>query len=182
MTAQVAEPDTVRALQPSQARGGIDADLGLLVIRVVLGVVFIGHGGQKLFGWFGGSGLDGTAKFFESAGYSPGRLLALLAGLAEFGGGIALIVGLLTSFAGAALIATMAGATAVKADAGSNAFFAMNNGYEYELLLTVLALGVTLVGAGRLALDHGRFWDRASLRYALAGVGVLAGLVTVLVR
>ncbi|SHH55544.1 putative oxidoreductase [Jatrophihabitans endophyticus] len=183
--AATATPTTDRAdaTPTPRTRGRFsEHDLGLLAIRVIAGVVFIAHGGQKLFGWFNGNGLTGTAQFFESAGYSPGKPLAFLAGLAELGGGALLIVGLGTSFAGAALIATMAGATAVKADAGKNAFFAMNSGYEYELLLTVLALGITLVGAGRLSIDHGRPWDRGVVRYALAAGGIVVGIITVLVR
>lgn len=158
------------------------ADVGVLVMRLVLGVVFIAHGAQKLFGWFGGNGLDGTARFFESSGFSPGKPLAFLAGLAEFGGGIALILGLLTSFAGAALVATMAGATAVSAAGGNNAFFAMDNGYEFTLTLTGMALAITLIGAGRLALDNGRFWDRGRVRFTLAALGIVGALIVVLVR
>lgn len=178
-TTTVAAPST----RPDAVGGRLQAlDLGLLITRVVLGVIFIGHGSQKLFGAFNGNGLDGTAKFFESAGYSPGTPLAFLAGLAEFGGGILLVIGLGTSLAGASLVATMAGATAVKADLAKDAFFAQSGGYEYELVLTLVVLGLTLAGAGRLALDHGRWWDRARVRYIAAAAGVVVGLVTVLAR
>lgn len=166
-------PSTVRTRTALSER-----DLGLLVIRIGAGAVFIGHGSQKLFGAFNGAGLSGTAKFFESAGYGPARLLALLAGLAELGGGILLVLGLGASFAAAALIATMAGATSVAVDRGSGAFFAGNGGYEFELLLTVVAVGLTLTGAGRLALDKGRPWDSARVRLVLVAAGVFAGLVT----
>ena len=74
-------------------QGPTEADLGLLFLRTFLGVIFIAHGSQKLFGWFGGYGPSGTAKFFESVGYAPGKLLVLFSGLVEFGGGILLTIG-----------------------------------------------------------------------------------------
>ncbi len=69
--------------------------LGLLVGRLVVGLGIVGHGSQKLFGWFGGNGLDGTAKYFESLGYRPGRLFATLAGLGEFTSGVLIVLGFL---------------------------------------------------------------------------------------
>ena len=87
-------------------------DVGLLVLRLVLGVIFIGHGAQKLFGSFGGHGLKGTAGFFEQIGLKPGRAMALLAGLAEFGGGLLVLVGFLTPLGAFAIIAVMAVAIA----------------------------------------------------------------------
>ena len=82
-------------------------ELGLLVIRVVVGLLFVGHGTQKLFGWFGGHGLAGTGGFFDSLGMRPGKQHAFLAGFAEAGGGLLLALGLLTPLASAALIAVM---------------------------------------------------------------------------
>ena len=107
-------------------------ELGLLVIRVVVGLLFVGHGTQKLFGWFGGHGLKGTAGFFDSLGMRPGKHQAFLAGLAEAGGGALLALGLLTPLASAALIA---GAAAAKV------------GFFKALLVAILALKKVLVVA-----------------------------------
>jgi putative oxidoreductase len=159
-----------------------DRSLGLLVVRVIVGLVFVGHGAQKLFGAFHGGGIDGTATFFESAGYSPGRPIAVLAGLIEFGGGLLLIAGLGASFAAAAIAADMAGATAVVHAQGHGAFFAQGGGYEYELLLALVAFGLTLTGAGRLALDDGRAWDRPLVRRTLAALAVVGAAVALALR
>src|SRR5436190_23098678 len=85
-------------------------NLGLLVLRLVVGLLLAGHGAQKIFGLFGGHGLRGTAGFFEQIGLKPGRVHATSAGLLEFGGGLLLAVGLVTPFASAALIAVMTAA------------------------------------------------------------------------
>lgn len=181
MTATVTErPATDAPVRAGAATS--TSDLGLLVLRVAAGLVFMAHGAQKLFGWFGGDGLDGTAKFFASAGFEPGTLFAVLGGLAEFGGGLLLVLGLGTSLAGASLVATMAGAASVAADGSKNAFFSQDNGYEYPLLLALVALALTLTGGGRYAVDAGRAWDTARVRLALAGVGVVAAIITVVVR
>src|SRR3954451_18991352 len=80
---------------------------GLLIIRLALGLILFAHGSQKLFGWFGGFGLDGTGGFFESIGHKPGRRMAMIAGLSEAGGGLMLVLGLLTPLAAAMVIGTM---------------------------------------------------------------------------
>ena len=82
-------------------------DAGLLILRVVVGVALVGHGTQKLFGWFGGAGPRGTGAFFEMLGYRPGELFAVVAGASEAGGGVLLGVGLLTPLAGAAVVGVM---------------------------------------------------------------------------
>ncbi len=158
------------------------AGVGLLLLRVVLGVVFVGHGSQKLFGWFGGPGLTRTAQFFESAGYTPGKPLAVLSGLAEVGGGLMLVLGIGVSFAGAALVGDMLGAVATVNYLGHGQFFAANHGYELEFTLAIAALAVTLTGAGRISLDRGRPWDAPKWRWALAGVGVVVGVVVMFLR
>lgn len=126
-------------------------DVGLLVLRVVLGVIFAAHGAQKLFGSFGGPGLQGTAGFHGQLGIKPPYLMAVLAGLAEFVGGILVAVGLLTPFAAVALIATMA--VAVLAVHLKNGFFSMNGGYEFNLALAAMALTLLFAGAGAFSLD-----------------------------
>ncbi|MER5886450.1 DoxX family membrane protein [Streptomyces sp. NPDC001941] len=126
-------------------------DLGLLALRVGTGAVLMAHGTQKLFGWFGGGGLDGTAKAMEAMGFRPGKQSALAAGLGEAGGGALLALGLATPAAGAAAAGAMAGAVAVHAPAG---FFAQSGGYEYPAFLGFTAAALGLAGAGRYSLDH----------------------------
>lgn len=126
-------------------------DVGLLVLRVVLGVIFAAHGAQKLFGAFGGPGLKGTAGFHEQLGIKPPFVMAVLAGLAEFVGGILVAVGFLAPLAAVALIVTMA--VAVFAVHIKNGFFSMNGGYEFNLALAAMALTVLIAGAGAYSLD-----------------------------
>ena len=126
------------------------ASVGLLLIRVILGASFAAHGSQKLFGWFGGHGLAGTGGFFESIGIKPGKTMAFLAGLGELVGGLLFAFGLLTPI-GAILIAlTMI--VAIAKVHGPNGWI-KPNGYEYNLLLIVVAIGVALVGPGAYAID-----------------------------
>lgn len=123
---------------------------GLLVLRLAVGLTVAAHGTQKLFGWFGGGGIDGTAGFFTSVGYPSGTAMAVVAGLTETFGGLALALGLLTPLAGAAVFGTMLNALAVSWGDG---FFAPD-GVEYELLLVAGAAALTLTGPGRLAADR----------------------------
>ncbi|WML53252.1 DoxX family protein [Neobacillus sp. PS3-12] len=126
-------------------------NIGLFIIRVVIGVLFIGHGAQKLFGWFGGYGLKGTGGWFESIGMKPGVTMALLAGLAEFIGGLLFALGLLTPLAGILIAGTMLMAI-IKVHA-PNGLWATANGYEYNLTLLAVAIGIALIGPGQYALD-----------------------------
>ena len=125
--------------------------VGLLVLRLVLGVIFIGHGAQKLFGSFGGPGLKGSAGFFEQLGIKPPYLMAVLAGLAEVVGGILVILGFLTPLATLALIVVMI--VAVLTVHLKNGFFVTNGGYEFNLALAGMALTLLIVGAGAYSLD-----------------------------
>ncbi|MBF9068944.1 DoxX family protein [Streptacidiphilus fuscans] len=126
-------------------------DLGLLVLRVGTGGVLFAHGAQKLFGWFGGAGLDRTAQAMEAMGFHPGRQSALAAGLGEAGGGVLLALGVATPAAGAAAAGAMAGAVAVHRPAG---FFAQSGGYEYPAYLGYVAAGLGLAGPGVFSFDH----------------------------
>jgi putative oxidoreductase len=126
-------------------------DLGLLIIRVVIGVSFVGHGAQKLFGWFGGYGLKGTGGWMDSLGLKPGVTMALIAGLAEFIGGILFLLGLLTPIAGILIAATML--VAIVKVHYSNGYWSTQNGYEYNLALLAVAIGLALMGPGKYALD-----------------------------
>ncbi|MGP3989431.1 DoxX family protein [Streptomyces sp. 3N207] len=136
-------PDTAPAEQ-----SGYDA--GLFVLRLAVGLTIAAHGSQKLFGWFSGGGIDGTAQFFGASGYPSAKTMALVAGLTETLGGLGLVLGLLTPLAGAAVFGTMLNALAVKWGGG---FFAPE-GVEYELLLAAGAAALTLTGPGRLAADR----------------------------
>ncbi|YCA45096.1 DoxX family protein [Bacillus sp. JZ8] len=126
-------------------------NVGLLSIRLVIGLLFVGHGAQKLFGWFGGHGLKGTGGWFESIGMKPGVKIALLAGLAELIGGILFVLGFLTPLAGIIIAGTMV--MAIVKVHGPNGLWATDNGYEYNLTLLIVAIGVALTGPGQYALD-----------------------------
>lgn len=126
-------------------------DVGLLLIRLVVGLLFVGHGAQKLFGWFGGYGLKGTGGWFDSIGMKPGVALALLAGLAEFVGGLLFVLGFLTPVAGILLAVTMLMAI-VKVHA-ANGLWSTANGYEYNLTLIAVTVGIALIGPGAFAID-----------------------------
>lgn len=126
-------------------------DLGLLLIRLVVGLTFAGHGTQKLFGWFGGYGPKGTGGWMESIGIKPGVLMAVLAGLSELIGGLLFAFGLLTPIGAALIVITML--MAIVKVHGQNGYWATSNGYEYNLLLIAVAIGVALIGAGAYSLD-----------------------------
>jgi putative oxidoreductase len=126
-------------------------DLGLLALRLGTGGVLFAHGAQKLFGWFGGGGLDGTAGAMEHMGFRPGRQNAMVAGVSEAGGGALLALGAATPAAGAAATGAMAAAASVHAPAG---FFATSGGYEYPAYLGFVAAGIGLAGPGRYSFDH----------------------------
>jgi putative oxidoreductase len=128
-----------------------DAGLSALALRIPVGIIFAAHGAQKLFGWFGGYGLSGTAGWMDSIGLSPGMLMALLAGAAEFFGGLALIVGLLTRPAAAALAVAML--VAIFAVHIGNGLFMANNGYEFGLALLAASVSLMFSGAGKLSAD-----------------------------
>jgi len=132
----------------------ITTKLGLdtLPLRVGAGVIFTAHGAQKLFGWFGGYGLEGTAGWMESIGLAPGTLMAALAGGAEFFGGLLLIAGLLVRPAAVVLAITML--VAIVTVHVQNGLFMSNNGYEFGLALLVISMGLALRGAGSLSIDN----------------------------
>lgn len=123
------------------------------MIRVFAGLMLMPHGAQKLFGWFGGGGLTGTAQYFGGTlGLEPGMFFALLAGLTEFVGGLFLAVGFLTRPAAAAVTILMVFAI-VLVHLG-NGFFNQNGGYEYPLLWGIVALAFVFRGGGALSLDR----------------------------
>ncbi|EPH40803.1 DoxX family protein [Streptomyces aurantiacus] len=125
------------------------ADIGLLLLRLAVGLTMAAHGSQKLFGWFDGSGLDDTAAFFAADGYKAAKAMAWVAALTETLCGLGLAIGLLTPLAGAGILGIMLNAIAVKWGGG----FFSPEGIEYDLVLLAGAVSVALTGPGRLAAD-----------------------------
>jgi putative oxidoreductase len=125
---------------------------GTLALRIPVGIIFAAHGAQKLFGWFGGYGLEGTGQWMASIGLAPGYLMALLAGATEFFGGLALIVGLLVRPASAALAFAMV--VAIFSAHIDKGLFVANNGYEFALALLAVTVSLVFTGAGRASLDR----------------------------
>jgi putative oxidoreductase len=132
----------------------ITTKLGLdtLPVRIGAGVIFTAHGAQKLFGWFGGYGLEATAGWMESIGLAPGTLMAAAAGGAEFFGGLFLIAGLLVRPTAFVLAITML--VAIITVHLQNGLFMSNNGYEFGLALFVISVGLVIRGAGSLSVDN----------------------------
>jgi len=126
-------------------------DLGLLLLRVGVGLPFALHGFQKLFGWFGGGGLERTAAWFASLGFGDGRSAARLAGASEIVGGLGIAAGLLTPLAAAALAGTMT--TAAFVNNAENGFWSVAKGWELNGYLIVVATAVAVMGPGAYALD-----------------------------
>jgi putative oxidoreductase len=131
---------------------GTDAGWGALALRIPVGIIFAAHGAQKLFGWFGGYGLEGTGHWMDSIGLTPGYLMALLAGAAEFFGGLALVAGLLVRPAAAALAIAMA--VAIFSVHIGHGLFVQKNGFEYALALFAIAIALLFSGAGRGSVDR----------------------------
>jgi putative oxidoreductase len=147
-----------------------------LLLRLVVGGLFIGHGAQKLFGWFGGHGIDATGQFFEQLGMRPGRRNAIAAGVAEAGGGAALVLGFATPVAGAALTATML--TAISRVHAKNGPWASDGGFEYNLVLIAAALSLVDIGPGKLSVDAALGEEKSGPGWALAaGAAGVAGAV-----
>lgn len=129
-----------------------NAGFATLALRIPLGIIFAAHGAQKLFGWFGGYGLEGTGRWMASIGLQPGYLMALMAGSAEFFGGLALLIGLLVRPAAAMLAFAML--VAIVSVHIGNGLFMSNNGYEFGLALLAISVSLAISGGGRLALDN----------------------------
>jgi putative oxidoreductase len=157
-------------------------DLGLLIVRLVIGLALAAHGAQKLLGWFGGAGIAGMGAFLEQLGFRPGRLHAALAGIAETVGGLLLAVGLFTPLAAAALIGVMV--VAVVSMHWSKGFFVQNGGFEYNLAIAAGALAVAFTGPGAFSLDRllGISWSGGSWGLAALALGLVSGAAELLTR
>jgi putative oxidoreductase len=158
-------------------------DAGLVVARLVFGLLMAAHGAQKLFGWFGGYGIAGTGGFFESLGFRPGRLFATAAGLSEFGGGVLLALGLFGPVGPALMIGVMT--VAAVSVHWHNGLFAMSNGIELPLLYAAGAAALALTGPGRYSLDAllglTSVWTPA-LSWSAIGIGLVGGIVNLSLR
>ncbi|WP_236538950.1 DoxX family protein [Spiractinospora alimapuensis] len=149
-------------------------------MRTAIGTTIAAHGAQKLFGWFGGGGIEGTGKGFHSMGYRPGQNMALVAGVSETVGGAALALGFGTPGGAAAV----AGAMGVAAEQHKpNGFFNMSGGYEYPMLIGLTAMSLIVSGPGKVSLDHatGHVLDRPWMR-ALAFASVPIAVATMITR
>ena len=165
---------SVRRIRRRRTRGDLYGSGALLLLRLVVGGLFIGHGAQKLFGAFGGQGIDGTGEFFDQIGFRPGKVQAGVAGSAELGGGTLLALGLATPAGAAATSGSMIGAIA--GVSGRQGVWIQQGGAEYNAVLVTASLALALAGPGRFSLDRmlgterrGPLWALGSLAAALAG-------------
>ncbi|MGW7817730.1 DoxX family membrane protein [Streptomyces puniciscabiei] len=169
---------TQQVAQRTPAQRVTAGDFGLLLLRLTFGLFMAGHGSQKLFGLFGGPGLTATGKGFESLGYRPGKVFAVIGGLSEFLGGLGLAVGLLTPLAAAALVGVMINAMATVT--GAHGLWEADGGVEYSVGIAVVALAVAAIGPGRLALDRFFPWGRGGWAESACalGLGGVAAAIT----
>jgi putative oxidoreductase len=152
--------------------------LGMAVLRVVVGVLMMGHGLQKLTGWFGGGGLEGTGQFFDKIGLRPGRAQAAVAGATEAGGGALLALGLLTPVGAAMVSGSMA--TAIARVHAPNGPWVTDGGYEYNLVLMSAVFAIAAAGPGRWSLDERLGIARSGAAVGLAELAAgLAGAAAV---
>lgn len=128
-----------------------EAGFAPLALRIPIGIIYMAHGSQKLFGWFGGYGLEGTGQWMASIGIEPGVLMAFLAGSGEFFGGLLLLIGLLTR--PAAFVTAFAMIVAILSVHIGNGLFVANNGYEFGLALLAASVSLLISGAGKASLD-----------------------------
>lgn len=152
--------------------------IAFLIVRIILGLSFIAHGTQKLFGWFGGNGIAGTGNGFESLGFKPGRLFALMAGLGETLGGLLTLLGLGGALGPVLIVLVML--VAIGSVHYKNGYFASNGGWELNAANIALAVAIAFGGNGDYSLDN--LWnldfltDPVWIWYALAAAVIVAGL------
>jgi len=143
-----------------------------LFARMTIGLLFVGHGTQKLFGWFGGGGPEGTGRFFDQAGVRPGRRNAVLAGAAEAGGGLLFGLGAATPIGAAAISGSMI--TAIRKVHWERGIWSTSGGYEYNLVLLAAVFGLTENGPGELSVDGALGRPRWGTGWALAALAAAA--------
>lgn len=139
-----------------------------LMLRLIIGVLFMGHGAHKLFGWFGGHGLKGTAEAFEQMGLRPGTPNAIAAGVSEAGGGALVAVGFLNPLGAAMIIGSMI--MAIHRVHGKNGPWATSGGYEYNLVLIAALLALVEAGPGPVSIDAVKGQEREGTLWALASL------------
>jgi len=154
----------------------------MLLLRLVIGGLFMAHGAQKLFGWFGGHGPEGTAGMLHSQGFRPAKPHAYLAGVTELGGGLLLATGLFSPLGAAAVVGMMVNAIFVVHV--RNGFFNQDGGIEFPLVLAAGSLAVAFAGAGRFSLDAALAWHVNGWRWGLAAfvLGVAAATIVLAMR
>ena len=157
--------------------------IGLLIGRVVIGLMMAAHGTQKLFGWFGGYGLNKTGEFFVQLGFSPGRAFASAASVGEIVGGLLVVLGFLGPIGPALMISVMiVAAISVHWEHG---LFAGNNGIEVPLLYATAAFGLAMAGFGPYSLDAwlgiASRWT-ATVTWIVLGVGIVGGFANLALR
>ena len=158
-------------------------DAGLLMARVVVGLVMAAHGSQKLFGWFGGYGIAGTAGYFEQLGFRPGRFFVITASLSEAASGILIALGLLGPIGPALLLPVMI--VAAISVHWKNGLFATANGIEVPLLYATGAIALAFTGYGPFAFDAALGIDHAwtpEIKVAALALGVVGGVLNLLAR
>ena len=167
----------------SKSWGADTMNAGLLLIRVVFGVLMVGHGVQKLFGWLGGYGIVGTARFFEGIGFRPGRTFAALAGLCETFGGLLLLLGFVHPLSAVLIIAVMI--TAIGSVHIDHGWFAVTDGPELPILYATAAVAITLTGPGEYSFD-GIFGllplSTPTIKLAAIAIGIMGGFVNLAIR
>src|SRR2546425_2474136 len=156
-------------------------NVGLLILRVIIGALFVGHGAQKLFGWFNGHGINGTAGFMKSLRIRNGRVAAVITGLSESVGGLMLVLGFLTPLASAGIIGVMVGAMALVHL--RNGLWNTGGGIELPLVYSVAAAVLAFTGPGRFSLDRVLGWHIAGPAYGVGAIliGIAVGLVALTV-
>ncbi|MFE3452564.1 DoxX family protein [Nonomuraea sp. NPDC059194] len=156
-------------------------DTGILLLRVPAGLLLMGHGAQKLFGWFGGGGPDKTGELMTALGYPQGRTMGLAAGLGELGSGAGIVLGAATPASAAGLIATMT--NAIVSAHLPQGLWAQHGGFEYPLVLGAGAAALAVHGPGKLSVDallgcerKGLGWGLGALALGLLGAAAVLSL------
>jgi putative oxidoreductase len=144
-------------------------DLALIVLRLTVGLLLVGHGAQKLFGWFGGHGLNGTAQWSASIGFRPARAWALLAGILELGGGLLFTLGMFTPLGSLGIGASML--TAI-AKVHWPKLWVTEGGLELPLVNLAVVIAVGLIGPGVVSLDNA-FGTALPPNVSFVGVGLI---------